>query len=792
MPTPTDLLCIPGLAPVAPFVDAQLGLTAPLRLRFPDETDTFLVSGRVAPLDLSPEKRLCLDGAWSCVKGLVLDRAASLADPRTDASAWPLVTQPGVVCIADPEAEPREIPNWDRRMMTHIPENDGAVLRRTVDVPAHWAGHRIFLRLDGVYPAADVYLDGVRVAVHRSGLTACCVDCTAHARPGEPLVVAIVLVRRYFGQEIDMPRHSSDYAGLRDSVWLHALPACHVEDHHLVAELDADLVSARLRGPVHIRNTAADFCEGEIELQLFDAAHRLLASRSERVAVPAGEVRTPSLDLPVTRPALWCDEHPRLHHVVLVWRVGGQTQALRWRVGFRRLASDHERPTLNGRPLKLRAVNHLSLHPEHGLHTPVSWLRRSLELMRRANINAIRTHFTAPSALADLCDELGFLLVQEITIDWYGHELWRPRCLGPCLHRIEATVRRDRHHACLVAFGIGNENLPANPAQIAPFRRHYEIFHALAKRLSPFHWIMYPPPGPANKIPGDLEPRIGDIADVHYNFASVRALRDTGRVTLPESWEGPFTSYSREELRQGPWTGLWFSSEYGIVNAVADMPDAPWQSVITETSEDWLGPASSQEALANRLEREWGLMRDDPTCLGGAYFPWLPPGRGNPWGWTLWAEDADWGVVMQDLTPKPQFWVLRAAYSPVTFAERRVRWRPGQTGIEVTVRNRYGTHDLRDCTIRTQLGVTGLFLGVYRDWKDIPVNCPPGADARLILPLWHDEAQRSLKENKPILYRIHVIAPDGFRPITHEILVVPEGLESYRPETGHLNLGSDA
>ena len=38
----------------------------------------------------------------------------------------------------------------------------------------------------------------------------------------------------------------------------------------------------------------------------------------------------------------------------------------------------------------------LTHHSEHGLHMPQAWLRQSLELMRKANINAIRTHLTAP------------------------------------------------------------------------------------------------------------------------------------------------------------------------------------------------------------------------------------------------------------------------------------------------------------------------------------------------------------------------------------------------------------
>jgi hypothetical protein len=765
-------------------VSAQLATTACAAFPLPDGRTVTLTSGWIPPID--PGWSLCLDGVWACRRGRVLGQAAVLSAGST--AGWEAVPQPGVVCRADPSVQPADIPGWNRRFMSHVAEDDGAVLRRRVGVPAAWAGRRIWLRLDGVYPACDVYVAGRLLAQHRSGLTACAVDCSDLAVPGSDLDVAVVLVRRYAGQEIDMPRHSSDYAGMHGSAWLIALPPAQVTGHDLAACLDDDLRSARLAGSVELVNHGADTA-GDLEVRLLDGGQTVAVQRLA-CRCPTGSSRV-AVDLAVPTPRLWHAEHPHLYRVELHWRCGGHEQSLAWRCGFRRLAVVDGRPQCNGTPLKLRGVNHLSLHPEHGLHTPEAWLRRCLDLMRKANVNAIRTHLTAPSVLADLCDELGFFLIQEVTIDWFGHELENPTCLGPCLHRIDATLRRDRHHPSLVMVGIGNENLPANPQVIDAFRRHYQAFHRLAKTLAPDLWVCYPPPGPANAIPGDIEPRIGDIADVHYNLASVRTLRTTGAVVLPKSWQGPFRSYTHAELRAFGWSGAWFSSEYGIVNAVADVHDAPWQSVICEEPADWLGPQASTTVLAERLEREWGLMRDDPTCLGGAYFPWLPPGVGEPWGWTLWAEDADWGVVTQDLTPKPQFWVLRAALSPVTVAERRVHVPAAATAVTLTLRNRYGTIDLADCTLRTQLGATGKLCGILRDWRDIEVAGAPGADVQVEIPLWHDQARASLAEGRPVVLRLHILAPDGTRPLTHEVLLIP-GLLAAGAGSGHISLGSDA
>ena len=765
-------------------VAAQLESTAFTPFIWGDGETVTLQSGRVPPLD--PDWSLCLDGKWSVRRGPVLKEVAELV--TADTVDWAVVEQPGVVCRADPNVQPADILHWDRRYMRHISDDDGAVLRRRMPVPADWAGRQIHLRLDGVYPACDVYVNGRLLASHRSGLTACAVDCGDLAAPGHELDVAVVLVRRYPGQEIDMPRHSSDYAGLHGSVWLIALPPVHIAGHTLLTGLAKDLCGARLAGSVELVNPSTGTV-GELELRLYDG-DVLTASTQRKVSCPNGP-STVALDLALSNPRLWHAEHPHLYRAELLWRCHGKEQVLTWRCGFRRLEVIEGRPLCNGTPLKLRGVNHLSIHPQHGLHTPEKWLRQCLELMRKANVNAIRTHYTGPSILADLCDEMGFFLVQEVTIDWFGHELEKPNCLGPCLHRIEATLRRDRHHPCLVMVGIGNENLPASPEVIQPFLRHYAAFHKLAKSLSPDLWVCYPPPGPANAIPGDIEPRIGDIADVHYNFSSARALRDTGSVVLPESWQGPFTLYTREQLIADGWTGAWFSSEYGIVNAVADVHDAPWQSVICEEPADWLGQQASTTVLAERMEREWGLMRDDPTCLGGAYFPWLPPGVGDPWGWTFWAEEGDWGVVTQDLTPKPQFWVLRAALSPVTVAERRIRVAKDQATVIVTLRNRYGTIHLAACTLRTQLGPTGQFCGLLRDWLDIPTAGAPGTDVPVEIPIWHEGARASLAEGRPVVLRLHLLAPDGFRPLTHEVLLIPESVPS-DVSKGPISLGADA
>ena len=779
---PSDSLPNQAITDLSDIPDKLHSLRGSELLHFADGQSTTLRSGRVIPRPSEETQRVCLDGEWSVKQGELMREVPSLI--AESASSWPQVVQPGIVCIADPEVQPAEIPEWHRRFMRHVHEDDVAVLRKRVMVPREWHERSLHLLVEGVYPAAQVYVNGQMLTEHLSGLTPCSVPCENMLDADGVLDIAMVIRRRYPHQEIDMPRHSSDYAGLHGSVFLIATPARHIDQHSIQSYLDENLTSGHLRGVIEFAGPAE---AGVLTMQLHDPSGALVQDRTWEVS---SESYSLDIDLDVDQPMLWCGESPHLYTVTLKWLSVGIPQDLQWRIGFRRFAVINERPTVNGHPLKLRGMNLLK-HSEEGLYTSKDWLRQNLLLMRKANVNAVRTHLTASEDLAELCDEMGFYLLQEVTIDWYTHRLSQSACLGECLLRIDGVLRRDRSHACLVALGIGNENLPGKPDGIAPFMDNFKVFFDYARLLSPETWIFWPPPGPANSIDGLLEPRMGNIADIHYNFSCARELHEHDAVTLPESWKGPMTTYTREQLLEGDWLGIWMSTEYGIVNAIPDIYDAPYQSVICEEAEPWLGTSSSTQALAHRLEREWGLMRDDPRCLGGAYFPWMPPGVGDTWGWTLWAEDADWGLVTRDLMPKPQFWVLRAAYSPITFKQRRVSWHDGQSEIELTIRNRYSTIDLSDCTLRTQMGATGKFMGILRDWKDFSMSCAPGTDVTVSLKIWHTDALESLKAGKPTVFRLHVIEPSGYRPITHDVVIIPDDLDP-QFERGHISLGSDA
>jgi len=769
----------------------QLALTAPAEVTFADGKTTQMAPARFVPVLADEGARVELAGPWRVVRWPFDAEEADLAAPGCDDAAWETVTQPGKVLYADPECDPRSVADWSRVELTHLDPDEGAMIRRTVAVPQHWQHKRVFLRFDAIYPGGRVYCNGTLLGEHLSGLTPIEYEVTDLVTPGQDALVAVRLIARHKHVRLDMPRHAMEFVGLAQDARLHAVENCCVSDYRLAAELDEAYTDAALAGAVELTNVGPADCAGVLTVRVCDAAGGEAASMATDVTVPAGGQATAEVRLELANVALWNDEYPNLYTVTIALACAGQTeQPVRYRTGFRRFELDGGRPRLNGKPVKFRGVNHLTMHPEGGLYTPSDWLRRCLTLMKRANVNAIRTHFLGPPALAELCDEMGIYLLQELPFDWGTDYVQDPDWFGPILLRLEGGVRRDRHHPALMVWAVGNENMPATREAHDDFYNHLRIFDRLVKTLDPSRPTMFPPPGPANKIEGILETRLGDIGDIHYSFKLIHRMHETGKWVTPETWDGATSEHTREQAIADGWSGVWFSSEYGISNLIPDLLNAPYVSVIADRKEDPLSGKSTMEVFADRLREEWGLMRDDPTCLGGAYFPWICASSGDPAGWMRLGEDADWGVMTSDLLPKPFFWAMRVIFSPVRFPDR-LSWRPGQDELVFEITNGYNAIDLRDCTLRTQMAGGGNWMGQMRSWRDVPVACAPGESVEVHLPIWDKGTMAALKSGSGVVCRCSLMDPKGFRAITHDIVVVPAEADE-EGDDGTMPIGPDA
>ena len=335
--------------------------------------------------------------------------------------------------------------------------NEAGLYRRVFDVPAAWKGRRVILHFGAAKSDLEVYVNGGYAGYSQGSMTPAEFDVTDLLQPGENQLTAIVrrFSTAYYLEDQDM----WNFSGIYREVYLTAEPEISIFDLFADTSLAEDYKTGTLEASITLRNTGA---ARQVSVSVY-LDGKMYASQS--VPVGAGEtcVRFGRQEFPLLLP--WSAESPNLYWFAVVLRdeTGTFISKKRIRVGFRKIEIDGNVLKLNGQRLVLKGVNRHDFDPDHGWAVPRARYYDDLYLMKRANINAIRTsHYPDDPFFYELCDELGFYVMDEADMESHGvrrkncpgdHPQWREAVCD----RARRMVLRDRSHACVCIWSLGNE-----------------------------------------------------------------------------------------------------------------------------------------------------------------------------------------------------------------------------------------------------------------------------------------------------------------------------------------------
>jgi beta-galactosidase len=170
----------------------------------------------------------------------------------------------------------------------------------------------------------------------------------------------------------------------------------------------------------------------------------------------------------VTHPRLWSAEFPNLYalSVELKGPDGRVRERVTRKVGIREVSIKDGVFCVNRVPVKLVGICRHDVYPTLGTAINAGVWRKDLTLMKAANFNAIRTsHYPYGSGFYDLCDEMGFYVLDEEPFCWV--DCGDTNLTPGFAQRARETVRRDKNHPCVVIWGVGNENRPGTNSTLA-------------------------------------------------------------------------------------------------------------------------------------------------------------------------------------------------------------------------------------------------------------------------------------------------------------------------------------
>ena len=400
---------------------------------------TLALSTRAADV----REKLNIDFDWR----FTLSDDVSYSHPDYDDAAWQQVQLPHDWSITMP---------FDERQggqHAHLPGGTGWY-RRTIDIPANLKGRRIGILFDGIFHQSDVYLNGHHLGFRPYGFGYIDYDLTPYINYGGQNTIA---VRVDHEQPSEQGARWYTGSGIYRHAWLTLTQPVHVATY-------GTYVTTRNSGEVCVQTTVSNDGERDANVSI---EHRVLNAQGRQVALnkaallhlQSGTSRAEKRHFVLNEVHLWSVDDPYLYTLKTVIRQGGRViDEYSTTFGVREIEfSPTQGFLLNGQRLKLKG---LCLHQDDGClgtAVPDRAYERRLEILKEYGCNALRMSHNQPSPeLLDLCDRMGFLVIDEALDKWksgyydkYFDAWWQ--------HDILNMLTRDRNHPSIILWSIGNE-----------------------------------------------------------------------------------------------------------------------------------------------------------------------------------------------------------------------------------------------------------------------------------------------------------------------------------------------
>ena len=340
-------------------------------------------------------------------------------------------------------------------------------------------GQKVFILFDGVYQNSEVWINGHSLGIRPYGYISFQHDLTPYVNWDGDNVLAVRVnntdqpnCRWYTGSGIYRRVWMIVTDKLYVRSWGTSITTPHVEPDKTYVRIAAEL-----------ENAYADAQSCTLTTVILDPQGKVAAECASVQRIPAESGFQIEQELEVRCPQLWSIDSPAMYIArTIVRNESGMCDQYDTPFGIRRIAFDKDKGfLLNGKPVKMKGV---CLHHDAGClgaAVPVRVLQRRLEILKSIGCNAIRTSHNPPAPeLLDLCDRMGFVVIDEAFDKWEGRyarsfaEWWQTD--------LTDMIRRDRNHPSVVMWSVGNEVTVQGSTK---FMEQLKRMADLARRVDP-------------------------------------------------------------------------------------------------------------------------------------------------------------------------------------------------------------------------------------------------------------------------------------------------------------------
>lgn len=571
-------------------------------------------------------------------------------------------------------------------------ENPVGTYRTVFTVPSGWEDREIILHFGSISGYAQIYVNGQRVGMSKASKAPAEFNVTRFLKEGKNLL-AVQVYRWHDGSYME----DQDFwrlTGIERDVFLQAYPKLTIWDFFLKSGLDKTYKNGDFQATVDLRAFEGnEVKKGLLKLELLDATGKRVLSQQKSFDVNE-DLTTVSFSGILKNVAKWSAEKPNLYDCVLTLSDGNNERiaVTAYKTGFRKIEIRDAKLLVNGIPVYIKGVNRHEHNDSLGHTQTREIMMNDLKLIKQLNMNAVRTcHYPNHPLFYKLCDKYGIYIVDEANIETHGmgsvpyfkdtipHPAYRSDWYAAHVDRITRMVERDKNHACVIGWSLGNEC------------GNGKVFHDEYKRLKAYD------PGRFVQFEQAWEDWNTDIVCPMYpNVGRMKSYRESGK--------------------QRPYIMCEYAHAQGNSNGnFKDLWDIIYDSPNLQGGFIW--DFMDQGFKMNTEPRD-----------GRTY--WMYNGK---LGSHKWLEDKQGelntgtdGIISANGIPKPQAYEVKKVYQYIQFEGSELN-----KGI-ISVRNRYDFTDLNEYDFTWEISRNGVKMAT----GDFKIDLKPHQkkDLRLELP----------------------------------------------------------
>ena len=370
--------------------------------------------------------------------------------------AWDNMSVPGIWELngyGDPQYVNCPYP-WENQFKNNPPfvpveNNHVGSYRKTITVPASWKGKDIIAHFGSVTSNMYLWVNGKYVGYSEDSKLEAEFNLTPYLRVGQDNLIAFQVFRWCDGTYLEC-QDFWRYAGVGRDCYLYARDKKRIDDIRITPDLDKDYKNGSLQ--VNLSLSAS----GTVELVLFDAQGKQVATTTAKGG------KSISAEMEVAAPQKWSAEQPYLY--ILQAKLQGADETIHQKVGFRKIELVKDQILINGKAVLFKGADRHELDPDGGYYVSRERMIQDVQVMKRFNINAVRTcHYPDDNFWYELCDQYGLYVVAEANIESHGMGYGEKTLAKNDSYRLahlernQRNVQRGFNHPSIIFWSLGNE-----------------------------------------------------------------------------------------------------------------------------------------------------------------------------------------------------------------------------------------------------------------------------------------------------------------------------------------------